>query len=434
MKKTAFAILASLVLLFTSGSLFAADPTVVRYSRWAGGSETTAFQAVVDKFNATVGKEKNIVVKFEPLPWGTYWDKLRTTILAGDAPDVISLSNAGENASYLTRGVFATLDKMPGAKEALANLAASPLASLTVNGKTLGVPVGLGVRTMIYNKQVLKAAGVAYPDPVKPMTWEQFVDMAKKVSKKGDQYLARFQMSELADTIVTEYGANFLNSRTKATKVTINTPEGIKALQFVADLTGKNQVVPPDNGQWDTPFGNPDNGVGTGKTGFILAGPWAFGNFTGADAKFKKEDFGTAPLPVFAGKEKFRASRGYINGLAIFRASKVQPAAWEFVKWMVSKEGQLEFTKTGDLPANTKALAEAQANAASIYTSTTAENYKAYFADLPYVIAGPSMPTGEWTALYESVINDLIQGKVTAAAAAAKLEKDGNEILESVWD
>lgn len=434
MKKTAFSTLASLVLLLTAGSLFAADPTVVRYSRWAGGAETAAFQAVVDKFNATVGKDKNVMVKFEPLPWGTYWDKLRTTILSGDAPDVISLSNAGDNASYLTRGVFATLDKMAGAKEAVADLSAPAVGSLTVNGKVLGVPVGLGVRTMIYNKQVLKAAGVAYPDPVKPMTWEQFVEMAKKVSKKGDTYLARFQMTELADTIVTEYGANFLNSRTKATKVTINTPDGVKALQFVADLVGKNQVVPPETGEWNTPWGNPDNGVGTGKTGFILAGPWAFGNFSGADAKYKAEDYGTAPLPVFAGKDKFRATRGYINGLAIFRGSKAQAGAWEFVKWMVSKEGQLEFTKTGDLPANTKALAQAQADAAKIYTSTTAENYKAYFADLPYVIAGPSLPTGEWTSLYESVMNDMLQGKLAPAAAAAKLEKDGNDILESVWD
>jgi len=152
MKKTAFATMISLVLLLTTGSLFAADPTVVRYSRWAGGQETKDFQALVDKFNASVGKDKNIQVKFEPLPWGTYWDKLRTTVLAGDAPDVISLSNAGENAQYLTRGVFATLDKMPGAKEAFADLSAPALGSLTVNGKVLGVPVGLGVRTMIYNK------------------------------------------------------------------------------------------------------------------------------------------------------------------------------------------------------------------------------------------------------------------------------------------
>lgn len=406
---------------------------VVKYSRWAGGSETDMFQALVDEFNNGVGKTKGIQVKFEPLPWGTYWDKLRTTVLSGDAPDVISLSNAGENSAYLNRGVFVALDNFAGAKAAIADLAKPAVQSLTVNGKTMGVPVGLGVRAMIYNKKLLDEAGIPYPDPVKPMTWEYFMEISKKLSKKNtdgtySQITAVFQMGELADTIAAAMGTTFLNNRTKPTKVSINSATGIKALTFVQNLY-KNGVVPADTGEWNTPYGNPDNAVATGKAVFMLSGPWGMPTIKDANV-----DFGTCPTPVFKGMEKYRATRGYINGLAIFRGSKVKTEAWEFVKWLVSKEGQLSFTKTGDLPANVKALAEAEAKAGELYKSGTPEQYKAYFAELPYVISGYALPTSEWNGLYESLMGDLFKLKATPTATAKELQKQGDLLLASMWD
>jgi multiple sugar transport system substrate-binding protein len=407
---------------------------VVKYSRWAGGQETAMFQALVDEFNNGIGKTKGITVKFEPLPWGTYWDKLRTTVLSGDAPDVISLSNAGENAAYLTRGVFLALDNFDGAKAAIADLAKPAVQSLTVNGRTMGVPVGLGVRAMIYNKKLLRDAGIPFPDPVKPMTWEYFMEISKKLSKKNasgayTQITAVFQMGELSDTIAAQMGAEFLNSRTKPTSVTINNATGIQALTFIQNLY-KNGVIPADTGEWNSPYGNPDNAVATGKAAFMLSGPWGMPAIKTAGI-----DFGTCPTPIFAGKEQLRASRGYINGLAIFRSTKVRAEAWEFVKWLISKEGQLSFTKTGDLPANTKALADAQAKAGDLYKSNgTPEQYKAYFAELPYVISGFSLPTSEWQGLYESIMGDLWKLKLTPAQTAAALQKDGDILLSSMWD
>jgi multiple sugar transport system substrate-binding protein len=427
---------AALMLLSVAGTI-AAAPTIVTYSRWAGGNEINDFQGLVDKFNNSVGKEKNIEVKFEPLPWGNYWDKLKTTMLAGGAPDVISLSNAGENGSYLSRGVFLNLSKMPGAKDVIGALAKPAVQSLTINGNVLGLPVGLGVRAMIYNKTMLKAAGIAFPDPVKPMTWEDMVAMAARLTKKDaagnfTQYTGRFSMSEMTDSIVEEWGGRFLNDRNHPTKVLINDKNGIDALTFAYNLN-KNGVIPPETGEWETAFGSPDNAVATGKVAFMLSGPWGFSNF-GPDAKVKVNEVGTCPVPVFKGKEKLRATRGYINGLAIYRNSKVSSAAWEFVKWLVGKEGQLEFTKTGDLPANAAALAEAQANAGKIYTSTSAENYKAYFSDLPFVISGPTLPTGEWGSLFETVLTDMRKGLIAPKDAAVKLEKEGNDLLSSMWE
>lgn len=438
MKRSLIAVAVIAVLACGMAASVIAEPTIVRYSRWAGGAEETAFKNLVEKFNSTVGAQKNVKVVFEPLPWSAYWDKLKTTVLAGDAPDVISLSNAGENGSYLTRGVFLNLSKMPDAAAVIGGLAKPAVQSLTVNKNVLGVPVGLGVRAMVYNKKLLKEAGIPNPDPVKPMTWEYFLEISKKLSKKGadgkyTQYTGLFSMTEFTDSIVAEMGGKILDDRNHPTKVMVNNAAGIAALKFVQDLH-KNNVLPPDTGEWQTAFGTPDNAVATGKTAFMLSGPWGFDNFKSADSVVKVEDVGTCPFPVFKGKENLRATRGYINGLAIYRKSKVSAAAWEFVKWMVGKEGQLEFTKTGDLPANISALAEAQSKADRIYTSTTAENYKAYFSDLPYVISGPTLPTGEWTALEQTVLLDLRKGALSPAAAAAKLQKDGDETLTAMWE
>jgi multiple sugar transport system substrate-binding protein len=424
--------LIALVLIAFGATLFA-EPTVVRYSRWAGGSETEMFQALVDSFNNTVGKDKNITVKFEPLPWGAYWEKLRTTVLAGDAPDVISLSNAGENGSYLTRGVFLPLNKEAGIAEAVKELAKPALDSLTVNGKYLGLPIGLGVRAMVYNKALLKEAGLAMPDPVKPMTWEQFMKMSEKLSKKGAdgkfaQYTLYCSMDEMVDSVCNQYGVQMTDSKSKPTKVTVNTKEGIAALTFIQDLYKKN-VCPPNTGEWQTAWGTPDNAIATGKVAFMLSGPWGLPTVKQANV-----DFGTCPVPVFAGKEKFRATRGYINGIAVYKGSKAKDGALEFVKWLTSKAGQLEFTKTGDLPANTAALAEAQKNADKVYTNGTPEQYKAYFADLPYVTTAWNLPTSEWTSLFSNTMLDMYKLTATPAATAAKLEKEGNLLFAEMWD
>jgi multiple sugar transport system substrate-binding protein len=115
------------------------DKIEITYTRWAGTQEARDFQILVDKFMEI---HPEIKVKTEFLPWGAYWEKLKTSILSGDAADVISLSQK-QASPYITKGAFlplntiegaaARLEEMqPGTKEAVVfkdNICAMPVVS-----------------------------------------------------------------------------------------------------------------------------------------------------------------------------------------------------------------------------------------------------------------------------------------------------------------
>ncbi len=421
MRSRIFLVLLTLALIaaFAAPNVFA--QTTITYTRWAGTQEATDFQKLVDTF---VASHPDIQVKTEFLPWSAYWEKVRTTVLAGNAADVISLSNV-EQGAYITRGVFKVLDDLPGAKALYAQMAPGAQAADIVTGKIRAIPVGAGVRAMIYNKDLLDTAGVAYPDPVKPMTWDQFVQIAKKLTvKDGDkfvQYTARFHVMEMYESFIVGAGGKLMDSYTHPTKILVNSKEGIAGLTVLQNLFKQN-VLPPYTGEWQTEFGTPDDAVATGKVVFEQTGPWGFPPLLD-----KGINVGTAPLPM----GKVRSTRGYFNSLAISRNSKNTAAAWEFIKWMTSAEGQLEFTKTGDLPANSKAFIQAQNENPYPYSK---DMMKPFFSEIPFVITGPMLPTTEFTGVLESALTDLFQLRSTPQQTAAKIEKDGKDIISSLFE
>jgi len=421
LKTRILAICLVLAMILTMTTMAASKVTTITYTRWAGTQEEKDFTELINKF---MKANPDIQVKCEFLPWGSYWEKLRTTILGGTAADVISFSHL-MSAPYVSRQVLYEMSKLPGAKALLNDMQEGTKAAVLVKGKIYGMPVGVGVRAMIYNKALFDKAGVPYPDSKKPMTWDQFVQMASKLTVKDSsgkvvQYATRLHVTEIWEAIVVQAGGKFVDDYTRPSKVTINTPEGIAGLQFLRTLVEKGIHPPWDLiTEWEGAFGSPDSAVVTGKVAMMQSGPWALGPIVQ-----KGINFGTCPL--FMGKK--RATRGYVNFLSISRNCKNPQAAWRLIRWMCDK-GQLEFTKTGDLPANKKYLELAQKENPYPYPP---EIMAAYFSELPYVITGPMVPTDDLGTLTDEVIQELVGLKITAAEAAKRLEQRGNEIIKNI--
>ncbi|MBN1698759.1 MAG: extracellular solute-binding protein [Spirochaetales bacterium] len=392
--------------------------TVITYTRWAGTREAEDFQKLVDLFMA---QHPEIYVRAEFLPWGAYWEKLKTSILSGDAADVISLSQI-QASPYITKGAFKTLDDIPGARERLAEMQPGAQEAVVFKEKIYAIPVGSGVRAMIYNKDLFDEAGVPYFDNTIPVTWDEFIKRTKKLTKiEGEevvQYAAHFHKQEMYEAMIYQMGGRLMDNNIKPTKMLINSPEGIAGLKLMRRLIDE-QILPPHTGEWSGPWGTPDSAIVTGKVAIMHAGPWGLGPVE--DARI---NYGTAPLPMGVA----RATRGYINSLAIYRDSKNTDAAWTFIEWMTSAEGQIEFTKTGDLPANKNALEKAKTGG-----DRPPEVMAAFFSDLPYVITGPMLPSDEMATMLDDLITQFLQGRITAEEAAAMIEEEGNALIEDVY-
>lgn len=418
MKKSILMLL-SLVLLFVTIMVpFSyAAPIEIKYTRWAGTEEAKAFQALVDEFN-----KKNLGVKVvtEFLPWGAYWQKVQTTLIAGSAADVISL-NAGEGVKYINKGVFYDLSKLSGAKTRLAEMAKNAQKMVTYNGQIIGMPVGIGLRVLVYNKAMFDAAGVPYLDPVKPLTWEQFKAIGKKLTKiengQVTQYAFQSDSGELHKVLISQAGGSIVDNIAAPKKVTINSPEAIAALNYMKSLYDEN-VMPPYKDVVG-PWGNQDNAIVTGKVAIMYTGPWGLGPVLEKGMKF-----GAAPM--FMGKE--RATVGYVNFNAIAKTTKHPKEAWKFLEWMTSKEGQIRFSQTGDLPANISAL-EGVKNNPSQYG---ADVMKAYYEDLQYIDMGPMVSDAKFFGDCDNYWRDFLDGKLAAEQAVAGYQKAGQPILDEI--
>lgn len=415
-------LLALLIVFAVAGFVFAeggseeASGAAIRYTRWAGTQEARDFQALVDSYMASHPGTK---IETEFLPWGAYWEKVRTTIVSGDAADVISLSHI-MSSPYVTKGAFLALDELAGAKELLDKMQPGTKPAVTYNGKIYGMPIGVGVRSLIYNKAMLDKAGLPYPDAEEPMTWDEFKKTYAKLSvKKGDEYeqvAVHFHLMQVWQAFVEQFGGKIVDDTTRPTKVLLNSPEGIAALKAMKSLIDEG-LEPPYSSEWSGPWGTPDSAVATGKVAFMQTGPWGFGPLKDAGI-----DFGTAPFPYKKGGK--RATIGYINFLSVYRGSQNVDAAWAFISWMAG-EGQPEFTKTGDLPANSEYLEQIMAS--------SDEKLKAFFSDLPYAITGPMLPTDEFTSLTEATLTDFLQDRITAEEAAQLIEEEGNKIIKKIF-
>jgi multiple sugar transport system substrate-binding protein len=419
MKKSVILVCLLIVALVFTMTASAAKVTTIKYVRWAGTQEAQDFQTLVNKF---MKANPDIKVETEFLPWSAYWDKLKTTIMSGTAADVLSFSHQ-QSAPYVCKEALYDMGKLPGAKELLNQMQPGTKLAVLYKGKIYGMPVGVGVRALIYNKEMFDEAGVPYPNSTKPMSLAEFMAISKKLTKvnadgKVTQYAALFTPNEYWENMVVGAGGHFVDNYTKPTKVTINTPEGIAGFQAYVDLI-KEKVSPPFSDQWNGPWGSPDSAVATKKVAMMCSGPWALGPLKDGNIKF-----GTAPIFV----NKVRATRGYINFLAIAKNSKNPKAAWKFIQWMTST-GQVEFTKTGDLPANTKALAAVMKEPAQ----WPKEIMDAYYSELPYVITGPMVPSDEFSTVTQEIIDNLLMLRITPQEATKQMEDKLNVLIKKIY-
>jgi multiple sugar transport system substrate-binding protein len=61
-------------------------PVTISLYWWGAGARATATEKAVKLFEK---EHPNVTVKLQSTDWGSYWDKLATTVAGGNAPDVM---------------------------------------------------------------------------------------------------------------------------------------------------------------------------------------------------------------------------------------------------------------------------------------------------------------------------------------------------------
>src|SRR5579863_1161002 len=164
----------------SSGSSSSSGPVTLTFGWWSNTpTKDNAMKAWITDFE---NSHPNIKVKPEILPWGNYWDKLKTTTAGGNAYDIIGICSCMAGP-YYDSGALLDLSSFSDYQSVAKTLTPQTLTLTAWNGKPYGVPIGTSVSLLGYNKNLLKAAGVPFPDASKPMTFDQFKAIAAKLTK-----------------------------------------------------------------------------------------------------------------------------------------------------------------------------------------------------------------------------------------------------------
>ncbi|MGW4947363.1 ABC transporter substrate-binding protein [Actinoplanes sp. NPDC004185] len=311
-------------------------------------------KAVSDKFKAQTGAD----VKWETFASANdELTKIQTSVVSGTGPDVYAIGTTLTPTAYSTKAFVTLGDKewqKVGGKDKFVP------SSLGISGPDaqhqIGIPWVGRPFVMVYNTELLKAAGIAKP----ATTWDELTQQAKQLTK-GDQhglavaYKDNFDPWKFIWGMSVQAGNPLVDGKTAR----IADPAVRKAYQTYFGWLTKDKVVDPAAVGWTN--SQAVAAFAKGKTGyFALTSALAA---KALDAGAVKGKWAFTLLPTVPPGATTRPANGVeaasiLSGdnLLVADYSKNQDLAFQFVKLITDQDAQLDiYQKLGQLPANAAA-------------------------------------------------------------------------------
>ncbi|MDJ0464167.1 sugar ABC transporter substrate-binding protein [Streptomyces sp. H27-C3] len=139
-----------------------------------------ANKELVDEWNAA---HPDVRVEYVQGSWDSVHDQLLTSFEGREAPDIIH-DASDDLADFAYGGYLADLRKLlpAGLK---GDIPQRSWRTTTFDKGIYGVPFLQEPRVLIANEKLLKASGVRIPTAEKPWSWQEFRQVAKKLTGKG---------------------------------------------------------------------------------------------------------------------------------------------------------------------------------------------------------------------------------------------------------
>jgi multiple sugar transport system substrate-binding protein len=298
-------------------------------------------------------KDKFPDLQVETVTGATSAEKLQALFAAGTPPDLFRQETAGM-AFFGSHDQLAALDPLiKRDKYDLSDFFPNAWELWKWKGKHYGVPF-LGIRILFFNRALTQQVGTKVPTTWKDAAWtfDAFVDACKKATVAQGTSATRWGTDLGTDRRdwqpwVWSNGAELFSE--DGTKVLLDQPQALEAIQYLADLIHKHRVAP-------TPDELKAQG---GRTSLFQAGNLLIYhnpvNNVAANRKAVSFDWSLSGLPK--GKAKAPAASGGGVGWFLTGASKVKDETWELMKVLASKESVRLEAVRGEAPPSRRSVA-----------------------------------------------------------------------------
>lgn len=378
----------------------AASGTVVLSGWGANPDELKLLKQVIRGFERTYPQIK---VDYQPIT-GDYVPTMLAKFAARKPPDVFYI-DSNVFLDWVTQGLLEPLNSY--ATKSLFSpkpFYSSLLSGFTYKGRIYGYPKDWSPLAMEVNTTLAAKAGV---NPGKIKTWADLTTAAKKlkpVMGNDAKPICLNPSWDRALAFVYQNGGTFLNA-TK-TKATINSPAATAAMNFYVGLIRQGLADIPTK----LSVGWCGEALGKQKAAIIFEGNWLFPFMA---STFPDTHFVTQRMLM----KKQHGNLGFTVSYSMAKDSKNKPAAWQLLRYLVSKPGMKAWTSKGLALPSRKDVPAVAGRTAFLNDAAAAHPWQ--FAP-------------RFSQVIDTANNELsavIEGKQTVAAMLKKVSDAANSTL-----
>ncbi|MBB6219062.1 trehalose/maltose transport system substrate-binding protein [Rhizobium leguminosarum] len=322
------------------------------------------------------------------------------------------------------------IDLKEATKDVVGQFFPSIIASQTVNGRLVALPLFTDAPALFYRKDLLDKYG---KQP--PKTWDEMAATAKEVQDKERQagqkdlwgYVFQGNSYEGLTCNALEWVKSSGGGQIVETDgtISINNEKAAAAIERAKSWIGT--ISPPgvlayqeeeSRGVWQT-----------GNAVFMRNWPYAYSLGNGADSAVKGK-FDVMTLPVAAAGDKPSSTLGGWN-LAVSKYSEKQEAAIALVKFLASKDVQkARAVELSNLPTLTDLYDDKDVAAAQPFMP----NWKPIFQDaVPRPSATAKIKYNEVSSKFWTAVHNTLSGSGSAAENLELLEADLTTLKGDAW-
>lgn len=325
--------------------------TILTFWHTYGDLEEQVLRGIIKDWEAINPK---FAIRPVRIPFDGHKAKLRTALTVGQGPDmarvdwsfVCEMARKNAVVDLQTLGFDAIKDQY----------LAAPLATAFVDGRYYGIPDQTTCVAMFYNRAIFREAGLiqaaespasaemakAEIDSIVPKTWEEFIEVGKKLTDTSKGQYAFAMMNTLWWNLpfFNSYGARVISADGK--KCVLDADAAIQAVEMMASLTNEHKI---EAGAWRPGAISPEQGFVNGKYAMIFMGPWNLAKFKNA-----KMDFGVALIP--GGTAGTSTNVGGTD-VVVCKNSKYPAESYDFLAFFTNAENQKNWcSQLNQLPIN----------------------------------------------------------------------------------
>ena len=328
-----------------AGSSSASQRKTIAITMWSGQVDLAAksLQKLGASYNASHPGVKVTIALGAPAD--KMVQKLEAALSGGKYPDIAYVFGSDAANVAQAEQVVDISDDVKATKTSWNDFYKAGRDTATVGGKVIGFPAVIDDLAVVYNKKLLKQAGVAPPKA--SWTWDDFRAMAKKLTNASSgTYGTGYPGAGGEDTVwrlwpmIWQQGGEILDTSGK--KAAFQGAQGIKALTLLQQMAVKDRSMSIDLAESSDKLYGLFN---SGKMAMVVTGPWQLGTITEAGI-----DYGVQVLPGYGGSHETIA--GPDDWVVFDHGDDARRrAAVDFLAWLHEPAQDLQFDlDTGSLP------------------------------------------------------------------------------------